>query len=194
MELIAPWRSIWDSSIQPSNTILTLWIRGRWRWRRRIKVKKVSSSNFNHKLSKGCDIFYELCDKFCKGSFLFLLSFLFLFLFFLFLALLQQFFEIVHHFLIRQYSELDQQLRIAFFHQCDKLHRWGVIQSISIHVEIDQGWVFPQNFLNLFYNRNLLGFSELIIPNVKLAECLIGFESSKQLIHSLIFELIANQR
>lgn len=81
---------------------------------------------------------------------LFTFPFLFLLLFLLFLTLLQELLEIIHHLLIGQHSELNQQFRIAFFHYRYEFHCRGVVKSVSVHVDVDQSRVLAQHFFNFF--------------------------------------------
>ena len=123
-----------------------------------------------------------------------LLAFLlFLLLFLLLLALLEQFLEVVHHLLVGQDAELDEQLRVALLHQGDELHGRGVVQPVAVHVQVDQRRVLPQHLLDLLDHWDLLRLAELVVADVELAQRLVGLEGPEQLVDSFVPELVADE-
>ena len=126
-------------------------------------------------------------------SLLFLFSFLFLLLFLLFLALLQKFLEIVHDLLVSEDSELYQQKRISFFHQSNEFRSCSIINTVSIHIDVYQSWVFSKHFFYFFNHRNFLRLTKLIVADVQLTESFICLECSEELIDTFIAQLISNK-
>jgi hypothetical protein len=128
-------------------------------------------------------------------SLLFLLALLFfLLLFLLLLALLQEFLEVVHDLLVGEDAKLDEEEGVAFLHEGDELGGGRVVDAVAVHVDVDEGRVLPQHLFNLLDDRDFLGLTELIVPDVQLAEGLVGLQSSEELVDPFVFELVADQR
>ena len=74
---------------------------------------------------------------------------------FLLFPLLQQLLKVIHNFLISKHSKLYQKQWVPFLHESYELTRCSVVDTVAVHVYVDQRRVLSQDLLDLLYHRDL---------------------------------------